>query len=177
MDNRRRLDPPGTINPIILFQRDLVPTDTALEAFDTTCPPPHPSEKQVGHQRVISATSIPKRSGPNIPPLPRISSDWDSELDIVLRGNSKHQDIRKEFEDSHVAKLRRSTTRARYTSHHGYFRSQTGDGARLFIPVDELVGPNATVVVDRASSSIYDAYLLRVDITNNTNRFRRHQVG
>jgi poly [ADP-ribose] polymerase len=94
----------------------------------------------------------------------------------VVSGNLRHQDIRKEFEDFHVAKRRPATARARHTSHHGYFRSQTEDGVRIGVPVDLRAGPDAMVVIDKATASIYDAYLLRADITTNVNIFRRHQV-
>ncbi|RSL91663.1 hypothetical protein CDV31_015424 [Fusarium ambrosium] len=152
MDIWRRLDPPGTINPPKLTSC----TPTASEALT-------PSE--AARQRVTSAAP---------PPLPRISSDWDPEHDIVVRGNSRYQNNRKEFEDSHVAKRRPVVTRARHTSHHGYFRRQTDGRASLRVPVDLGARPDATVVIDKATASIYDVYLLRVDISKNENFFRRH---
>ena len=178
MDNRWRLDPPGTINPAKLFKGAGAAPDTFFEAFDTSCPPT-PSDTQTApeaaSQSVPSAAPRPTSPRLNVP-LPRISSDWDPENDIVVRGNSKHQDIRKEFEDFHSAKRRPAAAKARRTSHHGYFRSQTENGVRIRVPVNLKACPDATVVIDRVTASIYDAYLLRADIMKNVNVFQRHQV-
>jgi poly [ADP-ribose] polymerase len=171
MDNWWHPDPPGTINPAKLSKE-------AGATPDTSCPPT-PSDTQTAPE--AARQSVPSTAPrPTIPrstvPLPRISSDWDPENDIVVRGNSRHQDIRKEFEDFHAAKRRPAAARARRTSHHGYFRSQTEDGVRIRVPVDPRACPDATVVIDRATASIYDAYLLRANIMENVNVFRRHQV-
>jgi hypothetical protein len=177
MDNWWHPDPPGTINPAKLSKGAGAAPDT-FEAVDTSSPPT-PSDTQTAPEAARqSVPSIAPR--PMIPrstvPLPRISSDWDPENDIVVRGNSRHQDIRKEFEDFHAAKRRPAAAKARRTSHHGYFRSQTEDGVRIRVPVDLRACPDATVVIDRVTASIYDAYLLRADIMKNVNVFRRHQV-
>ena len=178
MDNRWRPDPPGTINPAKLSGGAGAAPDV-LEAFDTSCAPT-PSNTQTAPEaaRQSVPSTAPNSTIPRLtaPPLPRISSDWDPEHDIVVRGNLRHQDIRKEFEDFHVAKRRPAAARARHTSHHGYFRRQTEDGVRIRVSVDLRASPDATVVIDRATASIYDAYLLRADITKNVNVFRRHQV-
>ncbi|RYP09492.1 hypothetical protein DL764_001271 [Monosporascus ibericus] len=169
MDNWLRPDPPGTINPAKL-SRGVGAAPNAFGAFDTILAP-----------TISDAQTAPEASTPPIPrsivfPLPRISSDWDPERDIVDRGILKHQAIRKEFEDFHVAERRPVTATVRRTSHRGHFRSQFGDGLRTCVPVDLGAGPDATVVVDRATVSIYDAYLLRADITKNVNVFWRHQI-
>ena len=178
MDNRWRLDPPGTINPAKLSRGARAALDT-IEVIDTPCPPV-PSDLQTtpeaARQSIPLTASTPTRPCSAVPPLRRISSDWDPEHDIVVRGNSRHQDIRKEFEDFHVAKRRPAAARTRHISHRGHFRSQTENGVRIRVPVDLRAGPNATVVIDRATASIYDAYLLRADIMKNVNVFRRHQV-
>jgi hypothetical protein len=181
MDNWWRPDPPGTINPAKLSRGAGAAPDTFFEAFDTSCPPT-PSDTQTApeaaRQSVPSTAPTPTIRRSTVPPLPRISSDWDPEHDIVVRGNSRHQDIRKEFEEFHVAKRRPAAARARarHTSHHGYFRSQTEDGVRIRVPVDMRARPDATVVIDGATASIYDAYLLQANIMKNVNVFRRHQV-
>src|SRR5436309_1759553 len=136
MDNGWRPDPPGTINPVKLSRGAGAAPDT-FEAFDTSCAPT-PSDTQTAPE--AAPQSVPSAApNPTIPrltvPLPRISSDWDPEHDIVARGNLRRQDIRKEFEDIHVAKRRPAATRARHTSHHGHFRSQTEDGARIRVSV------------------------------------------
>lgn len=163
MDNWWRPDPPGTINPAKLTSY----TPAASEAL--TAP-------EAVRQRVPSTAPTPTIPPSIAPPLPRISSDWDPEHDIVVRGNLRHQDIRKEFEDSHVAKRRPAATRARHTSHYGYFRRQNDGRASLHVPVDLGACPDATVVIDKATASIYDVYLLRADISKSVNFFRRHQV-
>ncbi|KAH7114588.1 poly polymerase catalytic domain-containing protein [Dactylonectria macrodidyma] len=163
MDNWWCPDPPGTINPAKL----------------TSCPPTASealTAHEAAHQRVPSTAPTTTISRSIAPPLPRISSDWDPDHDIVVRGNLGHQDIRKEFEDSHVAKRRPAGARARRTSHHGYFRRQTDGRASLRVPVDLGARADATVLIDRATASIYDVYLLRVDISKNENFFRRHQI-
>ncbi|KIX01901.1 uncharacterized protein Z518_07840 [Rhinocladiella mackenziei CBS 650.93] len=48
--------------------------------------------------------------------------------------------------------------------------------ASLCVPVDLRADPDAAVVIHRVTASIYDAYLLRVDIMKNVNTFRRHQI-
>lgn len=190
MDNWSLPDPPGTINPAKLSRGVGAACDTIVEPVDTSCPP-IPSDTQIAPEAAhenIPSTALPSTAPtPTIlrsaVPLPRISSGWEPEHDIVVRGNSRHQDVRKEFEDFHVAKRRPTAAKrrsavatARRTSHHGHFRSQTENGGRIRVPVDPRAGSNATVVIHRATASIYDAYLLRAEIMKNVNVFRRHQV-
>ncbi|RYP21030.1 hypothetical protein DL765_002437 [Monosporascus sp. GIB2] len=168
MDNWLRPDPPGTINPAKLSRG--AGAAPAFGTFDAICAP-----------TLCDAQTAPEAPTPPMPclillPLPRISSDWDPKRDIVECGDSRHQDIRKEFEDFHVAERRPVTAMVRRTSHRGHFRSQFGDGLGICVPVDPEAGPDATVVIDRATASIYDAYLLRADITKNVNIFRRYQI-
>jgi poly [ADP-ribose] polymerase 2/3/4 len=200
MANWWRSDPPGTINPARLSGDAIVPPGTLLEASDTlfeasdnllkafealfeasdaACPPV-PSDTQdppeAAQQCVPLKAPTPPRPRPGVPPLRRISSDWDVEHDIVALGNSRHDSVRKEFEESHVAKRRVAAARTRHTSLRGHFRSQMENGVRIHVPVDMSASPDATVVIDRATASIYDTYLLRADIMKNVNLFRRHQV-
>ena len=168
MDNWWPPDPPGTINPAKLCQGARV-SDAGTPVHTDTL-----TGSEAACQSIPSIASAPTLPRSPVPRLPRISSDWDPEHDIVLRRDLSHPDIRKEFEDLHTAKRR--PARARHTSHRGHFRRQTEDGAKIHVPVDCAAGSDATVVVDRPTASIYDAYLLRVDITKNLNIFRRHQV-
>lgn len=193
MANWWRSDPPGTINPARLSEGAIAPpgtlfeasdtpfeaSDTLFEASDTPCPPV-PSDRQtppeVAQQSIPLAAPTPPRTVPGVPPLRRISSDWDVEHDIVALGNSRYDSVRKEFEESHVTKRRPAAARTRQTSLRGHFRSQMENGVRIHVPVDMSASPDATVVIDRATASIYDTYLLRADIMKNVNIFRRHQV-
>jgi poly [ADP-ribose] polymerase 2/3/4 len=179
MDNRWRPDPPGTINPAKLSREADATPDTVVETVDTSHPP-IPSDRQIapgGARQSIAPTpltpTIPRAA---VPRLPRISSDWDPEHDNVVCGFSRHRDIRTEFEGSHVLQRHSAAAKARYTSHHGHFRLQARNGVRIHVPVDIGGTPDATVVIDNATTSIYDAYLLRADIMKNVNAFRRHQV-
>jgi len=117
--------------------------------------------------------SLRTRSSPR---LPRISSDWEPSDDNISRSSSIYKDIRDEFEHSHKWIGKGRSTVSRPTSHHGFFRAQTADGRRISIPVDPEAHPDAYVVVDKASSTIFDVYLLQSNIMKNVNRFRRHQV-
>ncbi|KAI3337577.1 PARP-domain-containing protein [Xylariaceae sp. AK1471] len=186
MDNWWRPDPPGTINPAKLARPAGAGEPDFFAASDTSCTPtadaltaPEPAS-----QSVPSAAPTPTIPRLTAPRLPRISSDWDAEHDIVVRGNLRYQDIRNEFEDCYVVKRRlaavraraRARARVRHISHRGYFLSQTGDGVKIRVPVDPMAGPDATVLIHEATASIYDAYLIRTDITRNINIFRRHQV-
>lgn len=177
MENWWAPDPPGTINPAKLSRQIGAPPDT-IEGFQTSCPPTHFDKETTPEAARQSIPSTAPR--PTVPrsavPLPRISSDWDPEHDIVVHGNSRHQDMQMEFEDFHVAKRPPIAVRARRTSHRGHFRSQTEGGMRVQVPVDLSAGPGATVVIHSAAASIYDAYLLKADIMKNVNIFRRHQV-
>lgn len=182
MNNWWRSDPPGTVNPAKLSAKLSARAGAATDTFEisnTSCP--HiPSDTQIApeaaSQSCPSAAPISIIPRSVVLPLPRISSDWDPEHDIVYGGISRHGDIRKEFEEFNVAKRRPAAAKARHTLHHAYFRSQTEDGGRVRVPVDLGANPDATVVVDKATASIYDAYLLRADIMKNVNIFWRQQV-
>jgi poly [ADP-ribose] polymerase 2/3/4 len=195
MANWWRSDPPGTINPArlsggtiaapgTLFEASdtlFEASDTLFEASDSLCPPV-PSDTQIppeAAQQSIPLTltaPAPPRNRPGVPLLRRISSDWDVEHDIVGLGILRHESVRKEFEEVHIAKRRPAAARTRHTSLRGHFRSQMENGVRIHVPVDMAASPDATVVIDRATASIYDTYLLRADIMKNVNIFRRHQV-
>jgi len=186
MDNWSHPDPPGTINPAKLTRpggtggpdsfvdsgTSFMPTGDALTAPAPAC------------QSVFPAPQTPTNPLPIAPRLPRISSDWDIEHDIVMRGKLRYENIRSEFEDGYVEKRRlaavkaraRARVRHRHISHHGYFHSQIGDGAKIHVPVDPMADPDTTVLIHQPTASIYDTYLLRTDIQRNVNIFRRHQV-
>ncbi|KIW84820.1 hypothetical protein Z517_00208 [Fonsecaea pedrosoi CBS 271.37] len=173
-------DPSGTINPAKLTQRAVGVTPLIHEDVDVLCNPP-PIDAQettnaTGQDDLTTSSTLP---APSIPrpsiPLPRICSDWEG-YDTFLSESERYQEYRLRFEALYIPKKRPSTARSRCISHHGYFRSQTWRGKRLHIPRDPKAGFDATVVIDRGRMSIYDVYLLRVDIMKNINSFRRHQV-
>jgi hypothetical protein len=182
MNNWWRPDPPGTINPAKLTWSagtgapdSCVASGAACTSTADTLMPPEPT-----CQSVQSATPIRTTPLSIVPRLPRISSDWDAEHDIVVRGDLVYQASRKEFESCYAAKRRvaavRSRSRVSDISHRGYFLSQTGDGMRIHVPVDPGAEPGAMVLIHETTSSIYDAYCLHTNITRNVNFFRRHQV-
>jgi len=133
-----------------------------------------------GRETVATTIRQPAATGAMMfPRLARISSDCDLESDPLLKpgGVARHepQDMREEFERCYPDGPPPSSRRTRQLSHHGFFRRQILSGAEVFVPLD----PDATegdVVVDNGSASIYDVYLLRVDIARNVNAFHRHQV-
>lgn len=148
-------DPPGTINPAKL-------SSPSVQTFGERVAPP--------------ASTIASLKSP-IPRLPRLSSDWEIEHDLVARINAAQYQIRKEFEESSGFKKLPARTKAGFISHRGHFLRQINRESTPYIPVDPDAPPGATVVVDDASSTIYDVYMLRVDIPKNINLFRRHQVS
>ncbi|KAK0715415.1 poly polymerase catalytic domain-containing protein [Lasiosphaeris hirsuta] len=165
-----RPDPPGTINPAKLSM--------AASADDMDAPASfalNPDEIQVPADRATHPPLSPLDAA--IPRLARISSDWDPEDDIVPRENLKYEEMRCEFEQSFFpGGLPPPSRRARHVSHHGYFRSQTSVQSDPRVPLDPEAGPGSIVVVDKASATIFDAYLLRADIKKNLNAFHRHQI-
>ncbi|ERF68475.1 hypothetical protein EPUS_05614 [Endocarpon pusillum Z07020] len=165
----RRPDPPGTINPAKLFEGAGTSSGTLFGASDTLKAPEAPQSSP----STALAAKIPRSVAP---PLPRISSDCEPEHDIVVRGYSSHRYIQEEFEDIQVVKYWSPAVKLRHTSHRGHFRSHTQNGVRIRVPVDLGAARDATVVIHRATASIYDAYLLRADIMKNVNNFRRHQI-
>lgn len=159
-------DPPGTINPAKLFM--------AASANDMDAPPSWPLDPNEAQVPASQAAHPPL--DPAIPRLARISSDWDPEDDIVPRENLKYEEMRCEFEQSSPSGLPPPSRRARHVSHHGYFRSQTWAQSGPRVPLDPEASPGSIVVVDKASATIYDSYLLRADIKKNLNAFHRHQI-
>lgn len=163
-------DSPGSINPAAkapgTFRVPVPPISPELQT---------PSESSV--QSSLPTAPTPTALASAIPHLSRISSEWDSEDDIASTGDLKYQDFRCEFEQYFVEKTARPAPRAKYVSHRGWFRRQTLAGASAHIPLDPEAGPDTSVVIDGATESIYDAYLLRVDIMKNINDFHRHQVS
>ncbi|PGH19833.1 hypothetical protein AJ80_03750 [Polytolypa hystricis UAMH7299] len=108
--------------------------------------------------------------------LPRICSDWNPGQNILSQVNGSHKELREAFECSHAPTQPRASAKSRLSSHHGYFLTQLRSGVKLQVPVDPSAGPNATVVIDEDDGSIYDVYLLPVDIAKNVNLFQRHQL-
>ncbi|KAK0627411.1 poly polymerase catalytic domain-containing protein [Immersiella caudata] len=179
----------ATLNPLWL----LAWAESSLQAPnaggpDSIISPPAPPErtpiatKSVG-RNIGAATRPPVAPGVAIPRLSRISSDCDLEGDQSSRTSAtSYEDLRREFERSFVDGPNPSSRRTKYLSHHGYFRRQILSGPEAFVPLD----PDATsdvgtsgvgeVLVDKASASIYDAYLLRVDIAKNVDSFHRQQI-
>ena len=190
MNSLLQPDPPGTISPAKLLRSIVTTPEALVEAADLSRLP-HVSNTQavlqIGVQSDVppTPTSIPQVVTIHKDPiyLPRISSEWDIEDECAAYASERYQDSRLEFEDQHdvkrrhAGKARSATSNARRTSHRGYFRSQTEHRLKLHVPVDIRADPGATVVIDRVTASIYDAYILRVDIMNNVNTFRRLQVS
>ncbi|OQV10444.1 PolyADP-ribose polymerase catalytic domain-containing protein, partial [Cladophialophora immunda] len=189
-------DPPGTINPAKLAKNAGRGPTAGSEVLDISCAPLFADAQKPAASSAAAAAAAsqdalpispssssspppPSPPPPPIPrptvPLPRITSDWES-YDIFLSESQRHRENRIEFETVYASHNRRCSTRSRRTSHYGYFRTQTQDGARIHIPPDFEAGLDAAVVIDRARTSIYDAYLLRADIMKNINFFRRHQI-
>jgi hypothetical protein len=163
-------DPPGTINPARLFG-----TSTAEEPARTASPVLCTDIRTAPMIPCFSTAPSLRRTRPAVP-LPRISSDLDPAQELLDSWHPKYEDVRREFERCHAVQPRLGSSRARRTSHHGYFRNQISSQSRPHVPVDLSAGPEATVVIDPSAESIYDAYLVRSDIKLNINTFRRHQV-
>ena len=143
---------------------------------------------------LVDATkSAPARTR-RLPRLPRISSDCDPEDEIMSSLRPLSEDLyrtRQEFDDLHrtrqelenPASLRRRRGTgglSRYgrsdTVCRQYFKSQTEGDRELHISADPEAPGDAEIVVDAASASIYDAYLLTANISRNVNSFQRLRV-
>jgi len=178
-----------TLNPLWLSawaESSLqVPNRSAPDTIISPTAPPETTPiatKSVGRGTGVATRPL-GAPGTTLPRLSRISSDCDLEGDSLSRTSApRYEDLRREFERSFVDGPTPSSRRARYLSHHGYFRRQILSGADVFIPLDpdatSSVGTSTVgeVLVDKPSASIYDAYLLRVDIAENVDSFHRHQV-
>lgn len=178
MHNPMLPDPPGTINPLKLsIWAETLPN---LDSSDCTDPPAPPETTPMTTGAVSQGTRAAARppSPPDatIPRLTSISSDCVLKDDPLLRMSAGYEAMRQEFEQSFADGSRSSSRGARPLSHHGYFRGQTRGPADTFIPPDPDADLDQSVVVDKVSGSIYDAYLLRVDVAKNINAFHRHQV-
>jgi len=185
-------DPPGTINPLKLSAWAVPPPDSG--ASGTLAPPAPPEtpprateavrqdteavrkDTEAVSQDTEVATPPPPVPGATVPRLTRISSDCDLENDPLLKQDVEYKDIRQEFEQSFVDRPGPPSRLARHLSHHGYFRRQILRQADVLVPPDPDASLGEVVVVDKPSASIYDAYLLRVDIAKNVNTFHRQQV-
>ncbi|KAK0738983.1 poly polymerase catalytic domain-containing protein [Schizothecium vesticola] len=178
MANLLPRDPPGTINPAkLLAWAETLPDVGAPNSPD----PPAPLEIPPAAVEAVSqdtevATRTPAATDATVHRLARISSDCNLEDDPLLKENPRYEDMRQEFEQSFAGGLRPSSGRARHLSHHGYFRRQILSQAELFVPLDPDASLDSVVVMEKASASIYDAYLLRADIAKNLNAFYRCQV-
>jgi poly [ADP-ribose] polymerase 2/3/4 len=173
-------DPPGTINPSKLSAWVVPPPYPG--ASGTLAPPTPPETPPRATEAVSQDIEAATRPSPvlgrtvPVPRLTRISSDCDLENDPLLKLGAEDKDIRQEFEQSFLDRPGPSSRLARHLSHHGYFRRQMLSQADVLVPPDPDARLGEVVVVDRASASIYDAYLLRVDIAKNVNTFYRQQV-
>lgn len=148
-----------------------------------TPPETAPTTTKSVNRDIRAAMQSPVAPASIIPRLSRISSDCDPEADPLWRSHAdRYQTLRDEFERSFADGPPASPRRTRQLSHHGFFRRQILSGEDVFVPCDpaatERVGPSSVgeVLVDKASATIYDAYLLRVDIARGVNSFHRHQV-
>jgi hypothetical protein len=178
MANLLPWDPPGTINPAKLSMWAEVLPDVGVP--DSTDPPapPETTPTDVGavSQDTEAATQTPAEANAAAHRLTRISSDCTLEDDPLLKENPKYEDMRQEFEQSFADRLRPCSRRTRHLSHHGYFKRHVLSQAEVLVPLDPDASLDSVVVMDKASASIYDAYLLRADIAKNLNTFHRCQV-
>ncbi len=177
-----RPDPPGTINP----------TRLSMDAWSApTSPQDFGILAQVTSPETQSPFEAPVKNNPSTPPTPamttqpfprltRISSDWDVKGEVALAMDLQFSALGREFEERFAEGQRPSARRlrAKYVSHHGYFQRQTRGGTDTYhVSPDPDAGLDASVVVDRHTASIYDAFLLRADVTQNVNVFYRLQVS
>jgi hypothetical protein len=182
MNNLLLPDPPGTINPAKL-STDTQTAPNGSSDFDIPGPAASSQDMQISvenpAQRIPLALSASTITASIIPRLTRISSDWDPKDDMIPRSGEEYSELRKEFEEHFAEKphLPTRTSRARYISHHGYFRRQTAAGSNIFVELDPDEGPDTSVVIDGPTASIYDAFLLQADIALNLNTFYRQQVS
>ena len=182
MSSLMRPDPPGTINP----------TRLSMDAWSApTSPPDFGILASIASPEAQSPFEAPVKNNPPIPlalatttqafpRLTRISSDWDVKDEVALAMDLQFSALGREFEERFAEDPRPSArrVRAKYVSHHGYFQRQTRGGTDTYhVSPDPDAGPDASVVVDRHTASIYDAFLLRADVTQNVNVFYRQQVS
>jgi len=174
-------DPPGTINPLRLavgvaepfYVFPTVPDDSDTQNLEPTTlvdtPIPRSLEKQAIHPQVCARRgSIPQ----GVPRLRRISTDCEE-------GDDWNEATWREFQAFH-GKGKDGTNRGRQRmkaiSHQAFFRSQT-EGPAITVAVDPANSTSCQVLIEEGTSqTIYDAYLLRVDIMQNMNDFCRQQV-
>jgi len=175
--------PEGILNPLWLAAwAESSLTRGRTPNPDTPRPSPLPEPTPIGATSISEDTTMtirpPAADGVVVPRLSRISSDCDAEGDppARLETSVEYEAVRKEFERSFVDGPPPSSRRTRHLSHHGYFRRQIQSQADVFIPLDPDEDSPGTVVIDKDTASIYDVYLLRVDISKNANSFIRRQV-
>ncbi|SPO06067.1 uncharacterized protein DNG_08756 [Cephalotrichum gorgonifer] len=170
-------DPPGTIAPFKLSlpsPPQAAATPVALGSTSQAVSPRSSTRSPTPAKLV----SLKERRVSNIPGLPRISSDCNSEDEMLTLLPSSMRNlhpIRQEFDNlpgvhGHRANKRMSPNRR-------YFRSQTDGAPNLHIPADPEAGEDVEIVVDADTCSIYDAFLLSVDVTRDVNSFKRLRVG
>ncbi len=182
MSSLLRPDPPGTINPTRLSM-DAWSAPTSPRDFGILAPVLSP-ETQIPFEVPVKlnpstppALAIPTQA---IPRLTRISSDWDVKDEVALAMDLQFSALGREFEERFAEDPRpfARKARAKYVSHHGYFQRQTRGGTDTYhVSPDPDAGPDASVVIDKHTASIYDAFLLRADVTQNVNIFYRQQVS
>lgn len=183
MNNLLLPDPPGTINPAKLSADTWTAPNGTKSDFDIPGPAAVSQEQDTkisvenpasSIRLALSASAITASA---LPRLTRISSDWDPKDDIISTSGQEYSALRQEFEKHFAEKPHLSTRRAKYISHHGYFRRQTAAGANIFVDLGPDEGPDTFVVIDGPTASIYDAFLLQADIGLNLNTVYRQQVG
>ncbi len=164
-------DPPGTINPAKLS------ADASWAQAVLGSPQGAPLPEASVVQAIPAAPPARHGTAPGRPRLPRISSEWDPRDDAALNSDLEYNKLKNEFELRFAEDLHRYSPKVRAVSHRGYFRRQTIDGEGSYHISPDPDVPNAWVVVDRPTASIYDAFLLWADIAHNRNAFYRQQVG
>ncbi|OAP64203.1 hypothetical protein AYL99_00175 [Fonsecaea erecta] len=170
-------DPPGTINPARLSKHNVggEPGKATDFSYVPTLSDALKAAQLAKQDVTASVAPLPPIPAP-VFPLPRISSDRESD-DFHASEKQRHEENRLEFEALYNKHRSPCSSRSRRTSHYGFSRTQIQqNGASINVPLDFRAGFDAKVVIDRLKMSIYDAYLVRVDITKNVNYFRRQQV-
>lgn len=129
---------------------------------------------------------VPTRRSTGVRLLSRISSDTDPTSRSSIAREDNGQNLWHDYVDfcggtpsstfGHAWKTSSSMRKRKLVRHNDYFMSQMRYRNELQFHPDPDAGPDANVVADSTSCSIWDAYMLRADVARNLNHFRRQQV-
>lgn len=183
-------DPPGTIDPAKLMVPGIAQPQDLL-----VTPPQSPdihfetgsywngcintrSEDNLYHRRLSRQSRLPRISSDReVCGTFGVVSHWiHLEAAVLWRKFDQFCD-----RDDALSRLHARSTEGHSSSqsamHSRYFRWQTRPGHGLCLVPDPAAGLRACVVVENSNCSIWDAYLLRVDVSKNLNWFKRQQVS